>query len=215
MFGSKYGPRKSIATAFQPPQFNGAPGELRRRFNIHKVANNTYRWTDPETGDTHFRLHETDVVTLHTDGTTTLRTGGFKTNTTKDRMNRFMPNGYYITRANGIWWVNNAPFQDGMTLPRNPADLDKTVTKAAARKAIRNENAKRDELEQVAMNVMTNDDPVHTAIYHNALTYAGYPPENHVFWGRLLRNATPGTISKTRAYQLVRRYLYVQNGLSA
>lgn len=215
MFGSKYGPRKSIATAFQPSQFDGAPGELRKRFKIHKVANNTYRWIDPETGDTHFRLHETDIVTLHADGTTTLRTGGFKTDTTKDRMNRFMPKGYHITRCNGIWWVNSVPFQDGMVLPKNPDDLNKTVTKADTRQAIHDENAKRTELQQVALNVMTNDDPVHNAIYHNALTYAGHPPENHVFWGRSLRDAKPGTIRKSRTYQLVRRYLYVQNGLSA
>lgn len=213
MFGSKYGPRKTIETAFQ--LFNGTPRELRKRFNIKKVANNTYRWTDPETGDVHVRLHETDVVTLHMDGTTTLRTGGFKTDTTKDRMNRFMPKGYHITRGSGVWWVNSMPFQEGMTLPKNPDDLNKTVTKTAARKAVRDENAKRDELKQVSLNVMTNDDPVHTAIYHNALTYAGYPPENHVFWGRSLRNATSGTIRKSRTYQLVKRYLYVQNGLSA
>jgi hypothetical protein len=58
-----------------------------------KVANNTYaerRWPDIA-----IRLHDTDVVTLHPDGSITLNTGGWYTVTTKDRLNSYLPFGVW------------------------------------------------------------------------------------------------------------------------
>lgn len=93
-----------------------------------KLANNTYlvrlaprdvpgRW---DTDAPHYavRLHQTDVVTMHPDGTYTLDSGGWKTTTTKDRINRYAPHSLYAEkqewwyRANGIRYR----FQDGMVV---------------------------------------------------------------------------------------------------
>lgn len=56
-----------------------------------KVANNTYA---ERRGDSiALKLHDTDVVTYHPDGSITLDTGGWFTVTTKDRMNNAIPHG--------------------------------------------------------------------------------------------------------------------------
>jgi hypothetical protein len=114
------------------------------------------------------RLHNTDVVTIHPDGTYTLRTGGWETVTTKDRINRFSParvysergtwgvysrgNGYYIRdgeRLVGMWedgatWVVEHPirlatFRDGMTVDGTGRPIGVDVDADAARDAAREE----------------------------------------------------------------------------
>ncbi len=77
------------------------------------VANNTVRYTAAD-GATAWRLHHTDVVTHHVDGTWTLDSGGWKTVTTKDRMCQFAP--CTIRSDRGIWYVGDVPFYDGMKL---------------------------------------------------------------------------------------------------
>lgn len=88
-----------------------------------KVANNTY--ATHEADGIHYRLHSTDVVILHPDGSATLNSGGWRTVTTKDRLNRYAPclvyqhkfNWYVVGRAPGstAWdWDNPQPFEDGM-----------------------------------------------------------------------------------------------------
>jgi hypothetical protein len=67
-----------------------------------KLANNTYlRW-----GDRHFavRLHDTDVVTFHDDGTIELDTGGWDTVTTKQRMNACLRQ-YRVFQHAHVWYV--------------------------------------------------------------------------------------------------------------
>lgn len=66
-----------------------------------KVANNTYaiRYGD---GTMAYRLHNTDVVTHGTDFWE-LNSGGWRTNTTKDRINDWNP--FKITQKNGQWFV--------------------------------------------------------------------------------------------------------------
>lgn len=63
-------------------------GRCRER---RKVANNTY--AERRGDDIALRLHQTDVVTFHPDGSITLNTGGWYTVTTKDRMNNALPKG--------------------------------------------------------------------------------------------------------------------------
>ena len=55
-----------------------------------KVANNTTARIKPD-GSVAFMLYSTDVVTIHDDDSVTLRHGGHKTPTTKDRINKFSP----------------------------------------------------------------------------------------------------------------------------
>ena len=88
-----------------------------------KLANNTYAVR----GDTfdgepliHVRLHETNVLTFYADGTVAYDSGGWRTVTTKDRMNNYGPALIFSER--GRWYArihNSGPvyvFEDGMTV---------------------------------------------------------------------------------------------------
>ncbi len=49
------------------------------------------------------RYHATDVVTYHKDGRIVLNSGGYRTMTTKDRMNCYSPASVY--QESGLWYV--------------------------------------------------------------------------------------------------------------
>ncbi len=67
-----------------------------------KVANNTYiRRTGLDT--IALRLHETDILVWHEDGSVELNSGGWQTVTTKSRMNEFAPGGWYDRSGDGQW----------------------------------------------------------------------------------------------------------------
>ena len=74
------------------------------------IANNTRLHQRGE--DYAVRLHNTDVVTIHSDDTYTLNTGGWRTVTTKERINRFSPASVYSDRK--TWLVGGSLFEDGM-----------------------------------------------------------------------------------------------------
>ena len=77
-----------------------------------KVANNTYARIE-QNGDVVFRLHSTDIVTIHPDNTATLKNGGWNSNTTKERINRYSPIGVY--QKNWEWFLTDGrQFQEGM-----------------------------------------------------------------------------------------------------
>jgi hypothetical protein len=78
------------------------------------------------------RLHQTDIVTINPDGTHTLNSGGWRTMTTKARINEFGP--VTITQSKGAWFVNypggECLYEDGMTIgadgvPTNPVPVDR------------------------------------------------------------------------------------------
>jgi len=79
------------------------------------VANNTAK-IEFENGNIAFRLHKTNVVTIKPDGTYILDTGGWKTVITKDRINQFSP--FQVYSKNGIWYVEDAIFFDGIEIKR-------------------------------------------------------------------------------------------------
>lgn len=75
------------------------------------------------------RLHQTDIVTYRDEQTATciLSTGGWKTVTTKARINDWLPKGFAIGSVKGQWrlylgrdgvvdWSTSVPFVDGITL---------------------------------------------------------------------------------------------------
>lgn len=67
-----------------------------------KVANNTYLVrTSPDCIGV--RLHDTIVVYLFDDGTTRLNSGGYQTNTTKNRINAFSP--LRVKQVKNVWSV--------------------------------------------------------------------------------------------------------------
>lgn len=86
------------------------------------VARNTWRYRTAD-GIEHVRLHGTDVVEFLPKGRIRLNSGGWKTVTTKDRINSFSPYQVYSNR--GTWMVypprdsgwEPVAFFDGMILP--------------------------------------------------------------------------------------------------
>lgn len=85
------------------------------------IYNNTFRWTK-EDGATVIRLHTTDIVTIRPDGKLVLDSGGFKTATTKARMNAHLK-GCTLYSGKGTWTLREqatgreAPFYDGVVVP--------------------------------------------------------------------------------------------------
>lgn len=89
----------------------------KRNAKRRKVSNNTYAeiLSDNSVAVT---LHSTPVVTIHEDGTYTLRCGGWQTVTTKDRINQYSPVRVY--QRNYEWFVKingkEYPFMEGMVV---------------------------------------------------------------------------------------------------
>lgn len=87
------------------------------------------------------RLHDTDIVIYHLDGTITLNTGGWHTNITKSRMEDYLPKtildkGWYINSVRGRWYLGAVPLVDGLRIdpdgnPVNIALSDLTATVSA------------------------------------------------------------------------------------
>ncbi len=67
-----------------------------------KVANHTYL-ERRDGGNIAVKLHDTDVVTFWPDGAVILDSGGWRTVTTKDRMNSY--SGRHIWTERGVWYV--------------------------------------------------------------------------------------------------------------
>ena len=102
-----------------------------------KVANNTYLERRAATftikgkttgiGSIALKLHNTDIMTAYPDNTVTLNTGGWRTVTTKARMNDFLPFGR-IYQKDFIWYLSlgnvDHVYDDGMEL----SETDCTVS---------------------------------------------------------------------------------------
>lgn len=73
-----------------------------------KLGNNTYlHRVDADT--VAVRLHQTDVVTYKKNGHIILNSGGWKTATTKDRINTYSP--FRIYQEKGLWSVSGNGFE--------------------------------------------------------------------------------------------------------
>jgi hypothetical protein len=87
-----------------------------------KVKNNTYLLmveNDFEPTSIFLRLHTTNVVEWTKDGHIYLNSSGWRTVTTKDRMNWAL-NGYAVFSKDRVWYVRhngiNHEYEDGMDL---------------------------------------------------------------------------------------------------
>ncbi len=101
-----------------------------------KLANNTYLvrvGNDLDNGDIAVRLHQTNIVTFHPDGTTTLTSGGWKTPTTKDRINRFVDfavPSWGVFQDKAVWYIGDwmhgtrIVFYDGVRLDQRGKVID-------------------------------------------------------------------------------------------
>ena len=111
--------------------------------NSKKVANNTYlkRYDD---GTIALRLHKTDIIQYKPNGSILLHSGGWKTVTTKARMNEFLPRQYGIMQEKGVWYVHltsefnkDLVYKDGIRLTKSTKPSIKSVLEANEKKTKR------------------------------------------------------------------------------
>ena len=77
-----------------------------------KLGNNTWGEIRPD-GSVAIILHSTPVVTIHPNDTATLRSGGWETHTTKDRINKYSPVKVYQKKYR--WFLSDGTeFFDGI-----------------------------------------------------------------------------------------------------
>jgi hypothetical protein len=113
-------PRTNLSDQFNPDQ--------RKQRAPKIIARNTFRFT--REGETVIRLHATDIARKLPDGSVILHSGGWRTVTTKDRMNSAISPGYSLVSEKGQWLVCNTsypysdanhkrvPFFDGIQVPQ-------------------------------------------------------------------------------------------------
>lgn len=88
------------------------------------VANNTLK-VKYKDGSEAIRLHNTDVVTLLPDGKIQLNSGGWRTNTTKERINDYSPARLWQNK--GLWYVDGSLFYDNMLIDKDGKLIGKKV----------------------------------------------------------------------------------------
>ena len=89
-----------------------------------KLGNNT--WALRRDDGIGVRYHWTIVVTFRPDGAMVLHSGGYRTMTTKDRIDQFLyaNRGLRLCQERGEWWIidphdsgyERIPFEDGMVV---------------------------------------------------------------------------------------------------
>lgn len=84
----------------------GRPNQASR-----KVGNNTYLEEDAIGECIHLRLHRTRIITWWADGHITVQGENWQTNTTRDRLNTWLPTEYYIsTRLVTAWYPSSGRY---------------------------------------------------------------------------------------------------------
>lgn len=88
-----------------------------------KLVKNNTRITEYVDGKKVLRLHSTDIITWTADGKIVLNSGGWRTHTTKARINEYLPLDIRIYQKNYKWYIiknkdytNKIEFVDGMTI---------------------------------------------------------------------------------------------------
>lgn len=89
------------------------------------------------------KYHDTDVVT-YTRESITLNSGGWKTVTTKRRMNDALPDSLHLYSKRGVWYINDTPYQDGIQVTYSgdilsiPAPEESAITPLAVKIYVHN-----------------------------------------------------------------------------
>lgn len=96
------------------------------------VDRNTLR-VEYKDGSSAIRLHNTDVVTFLKNGNVVLNSGGYRTPTTKDRINSFSGLPFQIHQHKGLWSINGNEFYDEMILDKK-AKLVSKIKKSNVKK---------------------------------------------------------------------------------
>jgi len=96
---------------YAPTNYNGLKDYIlngRSEFE-RKIAHNTYARIE---GDKIIvKYHNSDIVEL-TPTTTTLDSCGYKTPTTKERLNWYIPNGHYLYQESYTWYIRKGYWND-------------------------------------------------------------------------------------------------------
>ncbi len=74
-----------------------------RNQQSRKIDNNTY--LQRRNDDIVIKLHDTDIITYRPNGDTILNSGGWRTNTTKERINSNLDNDYRLIQDKSIWYL--------------------------------------------------------------------------------------------------------------
>lgn len=86
----------------------------KRNREQRKVGNNTYAYIEND-GSVAIELHGTKVVVLYPNGLVKLNSGGWRTHTTKKRINQYSPVKVY--QKNYEWFLSDGtPFEDKMVI---------------------------------------------------------------------------------------------------
>jgi hypothetical protein len=84
----------------------------KRNRSQRKIGNNTYAYIQAD-GSVAIELHGTNVVVIYPDDSVMLNSGGWRTSTTKDRINKYSPVRVY--QKNYEWFLSDGtPFEDRM-----------------------------------------------------------------------------------------------------
>lgn len=83
-----------------------------------KVGNNTYAEKRLD-GSVALRLHSTDILVAREDGTVLVNSGGWRTVTTKARLNDYLADGLRLHQSKGVWfWSGDQVYADGDIINR-------------------------------------------------------------------------------------------------
>ena len=93
-----------------PKTYEQAVAALGGRESV-KLGNNTYLERASDNTAIFVRLYATDIVTFFLDGRITLRTGCYRTATTKDRINEFVAGRVY--QRNHDWYYQDSYDAEG------------------------------------------------------------------------------------------------------
>lgn len=91
-----------------------------------KIGNNTYL-VNRGNGEVAIRLHATDILTFRPDGKVVIRTNGWRSVTTKARINEYCPFSG-ISQKRGVWYYGSTKVEV------MEGDIVDAVTGAVARK---------------------------------------------------------------------------------
>ena len=89
----------------------------------HKIERHTYAERKPD-GTVTIRYHQTDIITVSPKGQVTVTSGGYKTNSTKERISAYLRPYASVWQREGLWYISyqgvTVPFEDGMVINRKP-----------------------------------------------------------------------------------------------
>ena len=91
-----------VNTAFNGDNTHADYAKFLGHSGSRKLANNTYAWQNKS--DIVISLHNNAIIVYHADGSVSIDTCGYRTTTTKQRLNQFSP--FNVYQKNWEWYAN-------------------------------------------------------------------------------------------------------------